>query len=341
MPDIAVTYPLDMSGNSPANLVTGELHTVTEAHFRDYFFLVPNFAPFYVDNFKATITVGNETRDLVEDVDFSFALSYVTGTRTTGKAMYGGITLHNLNSNGIISIDYQTLGSDQIADRLHVLTVLADRAFNPRCTIWDILTNVPNALPPVPNHYQDYDSFYGQEEVVNALGEIRDAILNNSSLTQEKIAEFLQIINSGVLSTYIRKSGDAMTGRLLLQGNPVEENEAATKKYVDDSTVDMAELSSFMSSYHNATYVNDRLDEKVNKVGDTMLGHLTLNADPVQDLHAATKKYADTVQNNLQLQINDLSTNLGNIQSGYVTKEYVDDKLNEVMAYLSNVIINK
>ena len=31
--------------------------------------------------------------------------------------------------------------------------------------------------------------------------------------------------------------------------------------------------------------------EYVLKVGDTMTGHLTLNADPVNPLHAATKQY--------------------------------------------------
>ena len=177
----AVSYPLDMTGNSSTNLVLDELHSVTEAHFRDYFFIVPNFAPFYVDNFKATITIGNETRDLIEDVDFSFAISYVTGTRTTGKAMYGGITLHNLNLNGIVSINYQTLGGDQIADRLHILTLLADKAYNPRTTIWDIL-DVPSVFNP-SYHYQDYENFYGQEQLVQALGEIRDAILQNSSFS--------------------------------------------------------------------------------------------------------------------------------------------------------------
>jgi len=157
-----ITFPLDLSGSNPTNLVTNELHSVSEGHFRDYFFIIPNFAPFFVHNFSANITIGNVTRPLVEDVDFSFCLQYVTGTRVTGKPMYGGLTLHNLNMNGIISISYQTVGGDQIADRLQVLTVLADKAYNPRVTIFDILSGVPNAFPPSP-HYQDYENFYGQE----------------------------------------------------------------------------------------------------------------------------------------------------------------------------------
>lgn len=227
------TYPLDLSGINPSNLVQSELHAVTEAHFRDYYFIVPNFAPFYVDNFQASIYINNVATQLVENVDFSFALPYVTGTRVTGKAMYGAITLHNLNINGILSINYQTIGGDQVADRLQVLTLLADKAYNPRTTIWDILTNVPNALPPVP-HYQDYDSFYGQEELVIKLGQVRDAILANSSLTQNEIQQFLNLIINGGLTAYVKKDGDVMTGPLTLNSGPIDNLHAATKQYVDD-----------------------------------------------------------------------------------------------------------
>jgi len=336
-----VTYPLDLTGVSPANLVTNELHSVNEAHFRDYFFIVPNFAPFYVDNFKATITIGSTTRDLVEDVDFSFALSYVTGTRVTGKAMYGAITLHNLNLNGIINLQaYQTIGGDQIADRLQVLTLLADKAYNPRTTIWDILTNVPNALPPSP-HYQDYDQFFGQEEVVNALGQIRDAIIQNSSLTQDQIAQFLQLLNAGNLSTFMKRTGDNMTGPLTLYGPPITDLHAATKKYVDDNTINSDELSNYMSQYHNATYVDQALGNKVNKVGDTMTGHLTLNADPIQNLHAATKNYVDTTKSNLESQIQQVASSVQELSQNPVTKEYVDNKLAEVLAYIQSVVINR
>ena len=95
-----VTYPLDTSGVNPTNLVRNEVHTTTEAHFRDYYFIVPNFAPFFVDNFKLVHLKDGNEYILEEDVDFSFALPYVTGTRVTGKQMYGAITLNNLDLNG-------------------------------------------------------------------------------------------------------------------------------------------------------------------------------------------------------------------------------------------------
>lgn len=335
-----VTYPLDHSGISPANLVTNELHSVNEAHFKDYYFIVPNFAPFYVDNFKATITIGSTTRELTEDVDFSFALQYVTGTRVTGKPMYGAITVHNLNLNGIINLQYQTLGGDQVADRLQILTLLADKAYNPRTTIWDILTGVPNALPPSP-HYQDYDEFFGQEEVVNALGQIRDAILENSSLTQAQIAQFLQLLNAGNLSKYLNRTGDTMTGHLTLVGPPIENLHATSKAYVDNNTINESKLTNALSQYHSAEYVNTALNAKMDKAGSTMTGPLILNAEPTQPAQAATKSYVDNLQTSVNNQLQSMAQSIANLSSDNVTKEYVDGKVQEIMAYMQSVVIHR
>lgn len=332
-----VTYPLDMSGNNPANLIQGELHTVSESHFKDYYFIVPEFAPFYVDNFSLSISINGTITPLQEDIDYSFALQYVTGTRVSGKAMYGAITLHNLNLNGILLMNYQTIGGDQIADRLLVLTTLADKAYNPRTTIWDILTNVPNSLPPSP-HYQDYDQFFGQEELVQMLGQIRDAILTNSSLTQQEIQSFFQLLNTGTLTSYVKKSGDTMEGPLTLAANPLDPLHAATKQYVDGLLVNNSQITTMLSNYPQTTYVNQQLNTKVNKAGDVMSGPLTLNQDPVQPAHAATKQYVDAGQQNLQLQLDTMQGQITQTQLDPVTKAYVDDRINEIMAIMTSYL---
>lgn len=337
---MTITYPLDLTGIKSSNLVENELHSVNEAHFRDYYFIVPNFSPFYIDNFKLVITIGDTTSELVEDVDFSFALPYVTGSRTTGKAMYGAVTLNNLNLNGIVSMTYQTVGGEHIADRLQVLTILADKAYNPRTTIWDIITNVPAAFPPVP-HYQDYDSFFGQEELVNALGGIRDAILDNAQITTEQLNNFLSIVNSGVLDSYVKKSGGVMTGPLTLSGPPTEDNHAVTRKYMQENTIDQDELNGQLSQYYNTVAVDEKLNTKVNLAGDTMTGHLQLNADPIYDLHAATKRYVDDSKSNIQSQIDTINLNLATLNQGFVSKEYVDSIKDDILAWVNGVIIGK
>lgn len=329
-----ITYPIDLSGVNPTNLVQNELHSTNESKFKDYNFIVPNFAPFFIDNFKATITLNGVERNLEEDVDFSFALQYITGTRTTGKAMYGAITLHNLSVNGIIKLKYQTIGGDQIADRLTVLTILADKAYNPRTTIWDIITNVPNSFPPVP-HYQDYDSFYGQEHLVTALNDIKNAIIQNSSLTADEIRNFLNIINSTNSVSYVKKDGDTMNGFLKLHSNPLDSLHAATKQYVDENSINGLTLSAVLSSYYTSTVTENKLATKVNKSGDTMTGFLNLNADPIDDSHATTKRYTDDKFVELQTRVDMLASSVNTVSDTYVTREYLDNALNEILALLT------
>lgn len=330
-------YPnTDLSGVSPDNLVEKEVHTTTEARFRDYFFIIPNFAPFYVDNFKMWIKNGETLIPLVEDKDFSFALPYVTGTRTTGKQMYGAITLHNLNLNGILVTDYQTIGGDQIADRLHVLTYLADKAYNPRTTIWDLITNVPNALPPVP-HYQDYDTMYGQEQLVSMLAQIRDAIASNSSFTAQTIRDFLEAYG-GERGGYLLRSGGEMTGQLTLAGMPTEPDHAATKQYVDQRLADQSSLVELLSHYVKDTDFHFNLNLKIDKTGGIMTGPLSLHQDPQQDDQAATKRYVDTQNAQLVQQLQQLNANLQQLQTQVsgVTKQYVDDLIDQVVVRFSS-----
>jgi len=80
------------------------------------------------------------------------------------------------------------------------------------------------------------------------------------------------------LGTKVAKSGDTMTGLLILNADPIVDLGASTKQYVD--AVSTASTSA--------------LALKVAKSGDTMTGKLTLSADPTNALHAATKQYVDT-----------------------------------------------
>lgn len=333
-----VSYPFDFTGNSPANLVTNELHAVSESTYGTYNFIVPNFAPFFVDNFSATITENNVTRPLVEDVDFSFALEYVTGTRTVGKVLYGAITLHNLSATGIITLNYQTLGGD-IADRLLVLTRLANMAYNPRTTFFDVLIDTPAAFPPVP-HYEDYDNFYGQEEVVKKLGEIRDAIAANSSLTRQEIINFMDEMSNGTITAYVKRAGDTMTGPLFLHADPTQPLQAATKQYVDAVSAAVSGIGGSLANYATISYVDSQDATKVSKSGDTMTGHLTLSGDPSQPLHAATKQYVDNVNTNIQGQITNLQNQINTLNVDPVTKQYVDNRINEILVTLNNILLN-
>lgn len=99
-----------------------------------------------------------------------------------------------------------------------------------------------------------------------------DAAENAAALAQEAKTTADNI--SGDLSGKVNKSGDTMTGPLVLSGDPTQAMEAATKQYVDQ---------------HGGGAGGDFLPLS----GGTMTGPITLAADPTTAMQAATKKYVD------------------------------------------------
>ena len=179
----AVTYPLDITGIAPTNLIVDELHTLTEINSSTYRIIIPEFSPFYLDNFliEHVDNIGN-VRQLYESVDFNFCLPYIGATRSIGKMIYGGLSIITEPTNGTIRIRYQTLGGEWNADPTYVLEVIAEHIFNPRVTVWDVVTNKPTMFPPI-NHDQSLDYVFGHQELIDALNALAEQIATGSNPT--------------------------------------------------------------------------------------------------------------------------------------------------------------
>jgi hypothetical protein len=125
---------------------------------------------------------------------------------------------------------------------------------------------------------------------------------------------------SGQLDMGGSDAGATSRFKIVNLGDPIDPFDSVHKQYVDNIqggiTTHISDDSIHLTSDQNtwldglniptltATEVNyligvtnpiqTQLDGKVNLTGDTMTGFLTLNADPVSILHAATKQYVDT-----------------------------------------------
>lgn len=136
-------------------------------------------------------------------------------------------------------------------------------------------------------------------------------------------------IGGGVTGNYVELTGSTMSGFLTLHADPVDQMHAANKKYVDDIADDVMEsTSSAITALAQSVSTH-----YIKKAGDTMSGFLTLQADPIHQLHAATKNYVDQ---------NTISVHGGTVQ-GYLNllqqptndahaanKLYVDSKFDQV-----------
>lgn len=180
-----VTYPLDTTGISPANLVRDEPHVLTEINDATYRIIIPDFAPFYQDNFQLRYSDGAGNISILEKgIDFDFCLPYMDASRAIGKYLFGALTIHNAYVQGYLAVDYQTLGDKWVADKNYVLEQLVEHNYNPRVVYWDQLTNVQQTFPPT-SHAQDYDTIYGQKSVIESIDKIIAAILAGPSATND------------------------------------------------------------------------------------------------------------------------------------------------------------
>ncbi len=171
-----VSYPFDTTGLALTNLIVDEIHTLTEVNDQNYRILIPEFAPFYLDNLQIKHTdLSGQTHILTEGPDYTICLPYIGATRSIGKMLYGGITINRDDINGLIKVTYQTLGGDWTADRLMVLEALAEYVYNPRITVWDIVTNKPNQFPPI-NHDQSMNYIYGHQDLIDSINDLADQV---------------------------------------------------------------------------------------------------------------------------------------------------------------------
>lgn len=172
-------YPFDPTGSSPDNLITDELHTLTEINDTTYRILILENSPFYTNNLVVKYNDGiNGDVILQEGIDFVLCLPYLAASRSIGAMVYGGISFNFSAPNGTLKITYQTIGGEWIANPNYVYEILINAAYNPRVTTWDVLTNVQQIFPPV-NHDQSLDYVYGYSELLTKLDEIIAAVVNS------------------------------------------------------------------------------------------------------------------------------------------------------------------
>ena len=192
---MSVTYPFDPTGLAPGNIIVDEIHTLTEINAQQYRILIPEFAPFYLGNFqiKHTDTQG-QTRILNEQVDYTLCLPYIGATRSIGQMLYGGITINDSIINGILKITYRTLGGDWTADASYVLNALAEYVYNPRITVWDIVTDKPTMFPPI-NHDQLLDYVYGHQDLIDSINGLANTVATGPNPTMPIVLHLIDESN--------------------------------------------------------------------------------------------------------------------------------------------------
>lgn len=166
-------YDFDPHGTSPDNKITGELQTLQTPGRDDYYFIIPQAAPFYVESF--TIVDHATGRPYIEGRDFLFGHYFPEGSNATGKALAGSLRFLSRDITGVVRMTYQTIGGHWGFDDNAVLEELSNKAINPLTRAWSQIDTLPALFPPIP-HDQGTGELIGFEEVVEAIGNINTAL---------------------------------------------------------------------------------------------------------------------------------------------------------------------
>lgn len=171
-----LSYPFDPTGTLASNLIPPEQIVVNAVNYRDYHFVVPRWAPFFVDgaNLQFTDTNG-ATRTLVMGVDWIPCFEFISASRACAKPIWGGIQFLDTQLAGVLTVTYQTLGGIWTIDLAKISELLAYALHNPRVTAWEEVVDQPMKFPPI-DHEWDLVDMVGMSDVVNKLTEIENVI---------------------------------------------------------------------------------------------------------------------------------------------------------------------
>ncbi len=192
---MAVSYPFDPTGVASTNLVSDEPHMLSAVNATPQRLIVPEAAPFHLDNLSLKHrSIQGQLTPLIKDVDYYTSLYYIGASRGLDKSVYGGLTLVNTELQGEILVSYQTIGGPWVADQALVLSTLAQLAYNPRTTVWDLVTNVQAIFPPSA-HAHPMDDLKGTEELVSAINSLADTIAQQPSQSQALVMHMVNESN--------------------------------------------------------------------------------------------------------------------------------------------------
>lgn len=181
-------YVFDYTGINPNNKIIGEQHVLTHSNLQDFHFIVPKFAPYYEMGLKVTYQAagsGVTPKVLKRGEDYELTHHFSEGSKSVAQPLFGSISLLKRDMQGVLSIDYQTLGGDWLIDEQTILKILADRIHNPKVIYWDQVAELPYRFP-VTNHDFNIKDLYGAKELTSAILSIATTITDVSKKQYSK-----------------------------------------------------------------------------------------------------------------------------------------------------------
>ncbi len=274
---------------------------------------------------------------------------YFTNSRAR-QAISGGTGISYDNSTGVVSVDntvatktyadnaassaIDNATTDNIDEGSSNLYFTNGRARNAVSAGTGITYNAADGIINVTaNTYDAYGAASAAEAAANSYTDTEINALNTDDIEEGASNKYFtdtrarDAVSAGSGLNYNSTTGEFSVDTTVI----------ADQSYVDTAVANLVdsapgfldtlnELAAAIGDDANfVTTVTTSIGEKVAKAGDTMTGALTLNADPVNALHAATKQYVDTAETDAVTSANSYTdAEVLNLVDGTTDFEHVD-----------------
>lgn len=211
---IAILYPLDLTGENPNNLVLNEPQTLLNNPNRA---IVPNYGTFYTQGL-IIYDAANPSTPLTKNTQYVCAQFNQTISDETGLEAMDVIVITDPSVSNNILITYQVVGGEYAYSVDALIAMLATLQLDDRSVAWGQILGKPTAYPPT-QHLHDIGDTYGWEYVVNALDDLRQAILVGD---QGQVAAMEAYVNSAIASLNTTLTGytGMMSAHIADHNNP-------------------------------------------------------------------------------------------------------------------------
>jgi len=155
-------YPLDLTGTSRDNYITGENQNVGSAIVRA---IAPNAGAFFGSSIEILDLSSNKT---LNDTQYQFQFLHEELSIKTGQEVWGILLITDQSVSANISLSYQAVGGPDAVPYTTLAAEIAALQLDNRSVAFANITGFPDTVTPVPHMHWVGDT-YDWDYVVNAL----------------------------------------------------------------------------------------------------------------------------------------------------------------------------
>ncbi|SAK59133.1 hypothetical protein AWB81_01797 [Caballeronia arationis] len=261
-------YPLDKTGQSKDNYVTGDAHAIGTDPVRA---IAPNYGAFFASSMEI---VDSFTQKQLDVTQYQFQFLHEQASSLVGQEIYGVVVITDPTVGPNVELSYQALGGEYSRPIAAIATEVATLANDNRSVKFANITDLPDTFTPVLHMHAVGDT-YNWDYVVSGLEMILNAMTLIKASSYDSTLNYLDQ-QAALRNADIANLAQALAAHIANENNPHQVTLAQVDVY------SAAQVSSLIASEASARTAGDA----------TLTTNITAHATRTDNPHQVTAAQA-------------------------------------------------